>query len=83
MAMTDGYNGMTSVKVEIFGSLVVPHIATFAFYNVEGEEGIYVKEIHFLMVFYLFNSMSMALINSFDCGYSLDNISKSYQRKSS
>jgi hypothetical protein len=55
MAVTDGDNGVTSVKVEIFGSLVVPHIATFAFDDVEGEEGIYVEEIHFNS-FYLFHS---------------------------
>jgi hypothetical protein len=47
MAVTNGDNGVTSVKVEIFGSLVVPHVATFAFYNVERKKRVYVEEIHF------------------------------------
>jgi hypothetical protein len=67
MAVTDGDHGVTSVKVKIFDSLVVPHVATFAFYDVEGKEGIYVEEIH-VNSFYLFNSLSTALINSSDCG---------------
>jgi hypothetical protein len=42
MGMTDGDYSMAAIKVEVFGTFVVPHPATLALDDIDIEKGIYV-----------------------------------------
>ena len=46
MGMTDRDDGMTAIEIKVFCTLIVPHATAAATDNVDGEEGINVKEIH-------------------------------------
>jgi hypothetical protein len=48
MAVTDRDNGMTTIEVKIFRSVIVPHTTAFALHNINIKEGIYGIESHFL-----------------------------------
>jgi hypothetical protein len=43
MAMAYADDGMTTIKVQIFLALVVPHFAVLALHNVHIEKGINIK----------------------------------------
>ena len=43
MCVTDGDNGMSSIKVKVFLTFVVPYVAAFSFYDVYIEQRIYVE----------------------------------------
>jgi hypothetical protein len=43
MAMTDGYDGMTAIQIQILRSFAVPHVAAFSFYDLYIEKRIYIK----------------------------------------
>jgi hypothetical protein len=42
VGMADGDYCMAAVEVEVFGTFVVPHLATLSFYYIDVEKGIYV-----------------------------------------
>ena len=46
VCMSDGYDGMSSVEVEVFLSFVVPYVASFAADDVHVEKRIYGEESH-------------------------------------
>ena len=43
MSMSDRDNGMASIKIQVFGSILVPDVTTLSFYYVYIEKWIYIK----------------------------------------
>jgi hypothetical protein len=43
MGMTDTNDGMTTIEVKIFLTLIIPNLTTLSFYDIHIEQGIYVK----------------------------------------
>ena len=48
--MTNADYGMTAIKVEVFLTLIVPDVATLAFYYINIEKRIYVVKCHIVIV---------------------------------
>ena len=44
--MSDRDNGMASIKIQVFGSILVPDVTTLSFYYVYIEKWIYIKYVH-------------------------------------
>ena len=51
--MTDADHGMTTIKVQVLLTFVVPHFTAFTFDDVDIKQWIYVEEFHHLFVFLL------------------------------
>ena len=47
MSVADADDGMTSIKIQILSALVVPHAATLATHDIDGEKGIDVEKCHY------------------------------------
>ena len=48
VGMAYGNDGMSAVEVEVFGAVVIPHMAAFSFYYVDVKEWIYVEKSHIM-----------------------------------
>ena len=44
--MSDANHSMSTIKIKIFLSFIVPHMTTFALHNIDIEKRIYGKKIH-------------------------------------